>query len=195
MRAAVQRPGEGSEASELDLRVLGPLEIWRAGTRQTLPRSKKTRALLAYLALTGKPHFRDRLCDLFWDLTDDPRGALRWSLSRLRRAIDWDEPRITTTREEIALNTAGMRIDATELSHCVQRDVREATTEELEALASLPRGAFLEGLELAELMDFSAWCVGQRERLRDEHCTVLAELVSRLIDDPPRALKLRLMTR
>jgi DNA-binding SARP family transcriptional activator len=52
--------------------VLGNLTVIKNGVRLNLPRSKRTRALLAYLAITARPHRRDRLCALFWSLPDDP---------------------------------------------------------------------------------------------------------------------------
>jgi DNA-binding SARP family transcriptional activator/tetratricopeptide (TPR) repeat protein len=179
-----------TEPSEpgLELRVLGPIEIWGSGTRLAMPRSKKTRALLAYLAITGRAFRRERLCELLWDLTDDPRGALRWSLSRLRREIEWDRDRVVATREQVSLEMSGMGLDARELSGCIGQGLSEISTGELERVAKLPRGSFLEGLELADLMNFNAWCIAQRERYREEHCAVLRELVSRFERDPEAAL-------
>jgi len=84
----------------LRVSVLGNLAVSRHGMRMQLPPSKKTRALLAYLAVTDRPHSRDRLCSMFWPVPDDPRAALRWSLTRLRPLID--EPdcrRIVADRE------------------------------------------------------------------------------------------------
>jgi len=72
----------------LHISVLGNLAVLRQHTRVKLPASKKTRALLAYLAVTARAHSRDRLCAMFWALPDDPRAALRWSLSRLRPLVD-----------------------------------------------------------------------------------------------------------
>ena len=72
----------------LRISVLGNLAVVRERTRMQLPPSKKTRALLAYLAVTARPHSRDRLCAMFWAVPDDPRAALRWSLSRLRPLVD-----------------------------------------------------------------------------------------------------------
>src|SRR2546421_5029193 len=74
--------------SPLNLRVLGGVCIERGGERLELPPSKKTRALLGYLLIEQREHTREHLCTLFWDLPDDPRGALRWSLSRLRPLLD-----------------------------------------------------------------------------------------------------------
>ena len=47
----------------LEFRVLGEFEVVRDGATLTLPPSRKTRALLAYLALTGHKHRRERLCE------------------------------------------------------------------------------------------------------------------------------------
>lgn len=45
----------------LDIRVLGDLTVLRAGEAVSLPPSRKTRALLAYLAMTDRPQRRERL--------------------------------------------------------------------------------------------------------------------------------------
>jgi len=54
-----------------------------------LPRSRKVRALIAYLAVIT-PHAvgRTRLCELLWALPGDPRGELRWCLSKARSVLD-----------------------------------------------------------------------------------------------------------
>ncbi|HVR02061.1 MAG TPA: alpha/beta hydrolase, partial [Polyangia bacterium] len=68
-------------ARAVEIRLLGELKLSLGGRVQALPASKKTRALLAYLVATAKPHLRERLCALLWDGPDDPRAALRWSLT------------------------------------------------------------------------------------------------------------------
>ena len=67
------------------IRLLGELQVTRAGGVVPLPASKRTRALLGYLVATGDPQFRQTLCDLLWDGPDDPRGSLRWSLVQAAR--------------------------------------------------------------------------------------------------------------
>src|ERR687892_621354 len=74
--------------SMLTIRLLGDMAVLRGGEPLALPPSKKTRALLAYLVATGRPQRRERLCTPLWEGPDDPRGALRWSLSRLRSRVD-----------------------------------------------------------------------------------------------------------
>src|SRR5262245_59296798 len=100
------------ERRVLGLRLLGEIELLRDGAREALPPSRKTRALLAYLAATGKPHRRERLCAMFWNVPDDPRGSLRWSLSRLRALVDEpDAPRIVATRDTVAFEPRGADVD------------------------------------------------------------------------------------
>ena len=96
----------------LHLRLLGTLELLQGGAPFTLPQSRKTRALLAYLALTGHKHRRERLCEIFWDVPDDPRGALRWSLSKIRPFVD--DPvytRLIADRQTVELLTEALDID------------------------------------------------------------------------------------
>src|SRR5690606_24808202 len=81
-RIGPNRPGRPSQVmTDLELKFLGELEVLRGGQVLPLPPSRKTRALLAWLALNPKPFRREQLCELLWDIPDDPRGSLRWSLS------------------------------------------------------------------------------------------------------------------
>ncbi|HEX9577782.1 MAG TPA: AAA family ATPase, partial [Myxococcales bacterium] len=156
------------------LRVLGGVCIERGGERLELPPSKKTRALLGYLLIEPREHTREHLCSLFWDLPDDPRGALRWSLSRLRPLLD--EPgriRIKADRERVQIDTSGATVDLHEAERLRARgDLRQA--------AALFRGELLEGLELSEAFRFQAWCTARREDARRLHAGVLRELAGKL---------------
>lgn len=182
--------GWATQAS-LELRLLGELEVVRDGRLVALPQSKKTRALLAYLALTERQHRRDHLCALFWDVADDPRGALRWSLSKLRAVLD--EPRarrIEADRDRVALEPRGMTVDALALRKALAaRPVAEHGTDELERAAAAFRGEPLEGLDLPDFDEYQAWCVAERERARTLRVAILAELTRRLDSDPPRAIE------
>jgi DNA-binding SARP family transcriptional activator len=60
--------------SGLELRFLGEFKVIRDGQAMTLPPSRKTRALLAYLSLSQQRFRREHLCDLLWEIPDDPRG-------------------------------------------------------------------------------------------------------------------------
>src|SRR5262249_46954127 len=101
-----------SELAPLTMGVLGGIKVARGEKEFVLPASRKARALLIYLAITGRPHRRDRLCAMFWDMPDDPRGALRSSLSKLRAVFGGpDRRRIVATRDTVRFDAGGMEID------------------------------------------------------------------------------------
>src|SRR5262249_14651408 len=106
------RQPERPRVPTLAIHVLGEIQVLKGKTQQHFPQSRKTRALLAYLVLTGRRHRRERLCDLLWDLPDDPRASLRWSLSRLRSLVD--EPgqvRIYADREYVLFDAQSPILD------------------------------------------------------------------------------------
>ena len=89
----------------LELKFLGEFGVLRDGRPLPLPPSKKTRALLAYLSMNAGRQRREHLCELLWEIPDDPRGSLRWSLSKLRRLLDDDEhERIVADRSHVAID-------------------------------------------------------------------------------------------
>ena len=61
--------------------------VTRDGRPVEMPKSRKARALLAYLVLSEKPVHRSRLSEMFWERSADPRGGLRWALTRLRKVL------------------------------------------------------------------------------------------------------------
>jgi pimeloyl-ACP methyl ester carboxylesterase/DNA-binding SARP family transcriptional activator/class 3 adenylate cyclase len=171
------------------LRLLGDVELSRGGVRLPLPPSRKTRALLAYLAVTGRAHRRDRLCSLLWDVADDPRGALRWSLAKLRPLVDDPQhARLVAEGDAVRLDASGLKVDVLELRRAVETGLDALDTDRLEALAASLGGVFLEGLELTEFRDFHAWCVAERESVRSQHAAVLRVLIERLAGDPDAAI-------
>ena len=101
---------------ELELKFLGEFRVLRDGAPLALPPSRKTRALLAYLTLNPRPFRREFLCELLWELPDDPRGSLRWSLSKLRRLIDdEDRPRIVADRVSVEIDRKDVPVDVLKL--------------------------------------------------------------------------------
>jgi DNA-binding SARP family transcriptional activator len=77
-----------SHAKPLLLHLLGDTALLCNGAPRPLPKSRKTRALLAFLAMQARPVRREALCDLLWESAADPRAALRWSLSKLRPLLE-----------------------------------------------------------------------------------------------------------
>jgi pimeloyl-ACP methyl ester carboxylesterase/DNA-binding SARP family transcriptional activator len=174
----------------LRVSMLGNLTVLRHRTRIQLPPSKKTRALLAYLAVTARPHSRDRLCTMFWPVPDDPRAALRWSLTRLRPLID--EPdcrRIVADRESVGLDLDSVTVDILSLRNLVRNGTDAIPTDALRQATEALEGVFLESLDLPDCHEFQSWCTGEREETRRLRVRLLLALVIRLEDAPDEALR------
>src|SRR5437588_9166782 len=75
-------------AVQLTIRLLGVPEARIAGVPWIL-HHQKARALLYYLAATGRPHTRDHLATLLWSESPESnaRHSLRSSLYRIRQAL------------------------------------------------------------------------------------------------------------
>lgn len=173
----------------LSLRFFGEMEASRDGAALSLPSSKKARALLAYLAVTGRAQSRSRLCSLLWELPDDPRGALRWSLSKLRGVVNETEiERIHANRDLVAFDPKGAEIDVAEVKALVARGFDRLDLEDLKRLAELQRGEFLEGLNMTNCHEFFTWHVAEQESFRQLRLKTLETLITRLGPDVEAAL-------
>src|SRR5215468_3148468 len=184
MRDSVDRHGG---CHVLELRVLGEFEVIRNGAAVSLPPSRKTRALLAYLALTRRKHRREELCQIFWDIPDDPRGALRWSLSKLRPFVDDPSyPRLVADRQIVELRTEGLDVDLFAAQACASSEA--ALTDDLRRAASFFRGPILADLDLSAISEFHTWLLGLREDARKLRSQILRALTERLQAIPHEAL-------
>lgn len=173
----------------LEVGVLGPLRVIRDGQAIPLLPSRKTRALLAYLAVQGRPQRRERLCEMFWDVPDDPRGSLRWSLSKIRQVLKHgDADPIEAQRDTVLLRTDDIDLDCRKLSGLNVDALAAMDLAGLEEAAAAFRGAFLEDLYLPRCPDFEAWRVAHADRLEILRLKILQVLVQRLRDEPERAL-------
>ncbi len=174
---------------ELDIRLLGNLEVCRRGRPILLPRSRKTRALLGYLVATKRPHSRRELCDLLYEGSSDPRAGLRWSLSKLRSLLEEDgERRIVTAQEQVSFERHGAIVDIAFVRNVAAHGWEQATTETLREAVSRFRGGFLEGLDLSGCYGFDAWRTSEREAAHRLRETILCVLIDRLHDRPDEAL-------
>jgi DNA-binding SARP family transcriptional activator/TolB-like protein len=175
-----RRPAPPAAAAGVAIRLLGPLRVLRDGRPVALASSRKLRALLAYLALAPRPLGRSQLCELLWDEPSDPRGELRWCLSRLRAAVDEpDRKRVLTQDDTIALDLAGCQVDALEVAQAVREGIESLDAERQRALAALYEGDFLEDLHV-DSPSFGHWLTAQRRRLRGCHAALLEQLATRL---------------
>src|SRR5438132_1365309 len=151
----------------LGIRLLGQLEVLRDGRALPLPPSKKTRALLAYLVAVRQSHSRADLCELLWEGPDDPRAALRWSLTKIRSLVD-DEgvTRLVTDHESASFDPADAEVDLTALRMEIRSGLASAPTDVLRHSADRFRGEFLEDLDLPDCYRYHEWWTAERESIR-----------------------------
>jgi DNA-binding SARP family transcriptional activator/tetratricopeptide (TPR) repeat protein len=178
-------------AAMLEVRVLGELELRRAGKPLALPASKKSRALLAFLVVTARSHRRESLCDLLWLGPDDPRAALRWSLTKIRALVDTSTTtRLVADRDHVAFDATAASIDLVVARQLVS-DHAAAASAPVEALLraeALFRGELLAGLDLPDCYRYHEWCVAEREAARALRVSILTALIDRLAGTPETAL-------
>lgn len=176
------RPGLG--IPRLRVQMLGPMTISRDGLAVALPGSRKVRALFAYLALAPTAVTRSQLCELLWDVPNDPRGELRWCLSKIRGVID--EPnrrRVDAHEDTVGLDLEGCSVDAIEIERAAEAGYAASAVDRLRALESMFHGDFLDGLEIDRSPLFGLWLIARRRRFRSCHAALLQHLVERLPDD------------
>ena len=185
----VEMPVESAEpdrtqtTAAVEVRMLGPLTIRRHDATLALPASRKVRGLFAYLSLAPRAVTRSQLCELLWDVPNDPRGELRWCLSKIRGLVDEpDRRRVDTQADTVRLDLADCFVDAIEIARTAQ-DIATIDSERLRTLVALFAGDFLEDLEIDRSPAFNSWVTAQRRRFRGCHAALLERLVKRAPDD------------
>ena len=114
---------------------------------------------------TGTSQLRQSLCDLLWEGPDDPRAALRWSLTKLRPLVnEGGVERLRTDRERVAFTPEDASIDIRRCLALLSSDLATAPIENIEEAAALLQGEFLDGLDMPACYRFHHWCLGERER-------------------------------
>jgi DNA-binding SARP family transcriptional activator len=169
--------------SSLQVRMLGPFSVSRNDIKLPLAASRKVRALFAYLALAPHPVPRRQLCELLWELPNDPRGELRWCLSKIRRVVD--EPRrrrVESHADAVRLDLSDCFVDAIEVARATG-PIEGIASEQLRALAALFAGDVLDGLEMEGSAAFNGWLVAQRRRFRACQAAVLEHLARSAPED------------
>ncbi|MCW2622577.1 MAG: hypothetical protein JWL64_2179 [Frankiales bacterium] len=149
----------------LTVRLLGPPVLDRDGVPVRRPRGQKAWALLGYLLLAERPPGRRQLAELLFADADDPLGALRWTLSELRRALG--------VRDAFTGDPVGTR-----LGPDVLVDVHQLTGGP--ALLAV-EGELLDGVELRTCPEFSSWLLVARHRLSSQVEAGLREQAAALL--------------
>ena len=167
-------------APPLTIRLLGDTTIACGEAARALPKSRKTRALLTFLALEAGPHRRERLCDLLWDSAADPRAALRWSLAKLRPVLE--TPRGQALRTDaglIGLDPSLVTVDVLQVSAPLQQPLEVLPDAQLGSIETALAAGLPHDLDLAGSDRFQLWIEGQREVMRSLHRRVLDEQAAR----------------
>src|SRR5260370_20076793 len=166
-----------SEPVLVRLRLIGQMEAWTLTSESILPTGRKTRALLAILALSApRPVLRGKLAELLWSRRpeEQARASLRQEIHRLLDALDPVGTQILViNRDHLALRPGTVWVDVEEV-------LRASPTKP--AALSLLDGELLEDLDGVD-PSFDSWLTGERERLRDR-ARNLAETLLREKSDP-----------
>ncbi|MGV8853900.1 MAG: alpha/beta fold hydrolase [Devosia sp.] len=158
---------------------MGELRVLSQGRPLGLPASRKARALLGFLLATGRPHRRERLCELLWGMPDDPKAALRWSLSKLRAVVDTPErPRIVADRERVQFDAEGVAVDIRDIYSSLRQRGARLAVPQLQQMAGQLDQQLLDGLDGAGDDTFDAWLVAEREDAAIARVAVLRQLAT-----------------
>jgi predicted ATPase/DNA-binding SARP family transcriptional activator len=177
----------------LALTLFGSFEAATPTHSLRLP-TDKTRALLAYLALTpDTPLRREMLAGLLWPEQAEAlaRQNLRKTAGRLKQAIHEHAPELAgrllaLTKQTIMLHSGECAVDVGAFRGHIDTARRHAHASlsqcaaclaGLEAAAALYRqGELLAGLSLPDAAPFEEWLLMQRENLRLQQLTALHQL-------------------
>ena len=112
--------GPTAATSRLRLKLLGTMALSDERGRSLLPRGRKTRALIAILALAApRPMLRDQLAGLLWSQRgrDQARASLRQALHELQQCLGpIASDVLRNERTHLRLNQTLVRTDVQELS-------------------------------------------------------------------------------
>ena len=135
--------------------LLGPPAVIAGGIVTPISLQPKTLAVLAYVALAEQPVARRELAELFFADSADPRGSLRWHLTRLRGALPEEvAAHLAVTREAVELR---LRSDAAVFRQSAEGCLSEFEPSSARAALALYRGAFLSGLAASGSPRFDSW--------------------------------------
>ena len=164
----------------LRLKLVGHMEARALSGESVLPAGRKTRALLAVIALSSpRPVLRGRLAELLWSRRpeEQARASLRQEIHRLLESLSPAGEVLSVNRDHIQLRPGVAWIDVDE--------VLRATAEHSAPL-SLFQGDLLEDLDGID-STFDMWLTTERERVRDRART-LAEALLREQVEPETAI-------
>lgn len=179
----------------LSVALLGTPQIRHAGRPVAFP-TRKSEALLIFLAVEGGFHSRERLTALLWPESDEEhaRGSLRSALASLRQALAESQeqhgpPHLLAERTLLGLaEGAELKLDLHTLREAAELARSAAQVPVHELVAGLReatgryRGDFLQGFSLSDAPDFDDWVSQQRETWHRQAGLVFDRLSQALFD-------------
>jgi DNA-binding SARP family transcriptional activator len=170
----------------LALSFLGPPRVLLDGAPVEF-RRRKPLSLLAYLAVTARPHSRDALTEMLYPGHRREQGYsnFRQNLTGLRRSIG--EQWIVADQSGVRLKDGNdLWVDVMEFRRLIRAARgREKTSgsagseKSVVQAAALVRGPFLEGFSLKNSPEFEDWQSLERENLRRDEAWVLERRVDK----------------
>ena len=159
----------------LFLKLLGSPCILRNGETINLG-TKKSLALIAYLAIHKSPVQRDILDNLLWPelSSEKARRNLRGELARIHRSLG--DGIVLNELQAIKINPTEIDVDFWQLSEALEKGDTAKFTE-------LYKGNLLEGFYLKDSEVFESWLEEAREDLQDSIKETLENLVRQSDDD------------
>jgi DNA-binding SARP family transcriptional activator/TolB-like protein/Tfp pilus assembly protein PilF len=147
-------------SSEARLDLLGPVRLGNSAGDDLTPKSRKTRALLAVVALSKGPVSRARLTDLLWGDRgeDQARASLRQALYELRMLAS--SGYVKSDRESVSLGPKRLPTDLSEIHRLINERDADGLAEALGRVGS-PILASLDDIT-PELDD---WLRDERSRI------------------------------
>src|SRR5688572_27845621 len=158
------------------IRLCGEPAILRGAVPIDLPASRKARALLFLLLRSSRPWRREQLCEMFWDVPNDPRASLRWSLSKLRHSLGDHAELLVASRAQVSCAPDTVVSDLDEMSAAADEEVESSRLLHLAEQALHPP---LAGLDLPRSALFDTWLTSERlaaDRIRARVLMRAAEL-------------------
>lgn len=153
----------GERGAALEIRLFPALSVEHGGRAVELPKSRKTRALLAYLVTSERPVPRERLCELLWDIPDDPRAALRWSLTKLRPAMNTGGlTRLCADRLMVWFEHHDCSVDLFQLRAAAATAFKGLRPQQLARWSDALTSGLLVDVDLPDHLDYQAWLTGLR---------------------------------
>ena len=179
--------------------LLGGLAILMDGRDVTPAIPRKAALLLAYLAMTGRPHSRPFLANLLWGESPDASARLSlrtalWSLG------DRFADRLEAGRNQVALRPGAFSADALDFTRLAGRDRLDEPPRDaavagdlpsfadrrraaLQQAADLYRGELLAGWAANRAPAFEDWLMAERQRLQDTALEALYRLAAHYARD------------